>query len=669
MVPSWLTTVVRATGLLLSIDTVSANAGFRIASNSAYRNLNPCPERCSISGPSTSNWSTYPDFRPIRKCKETVFYDFSLYGNVDDEAESHRINACSSFGPDFSNLAETTTIKNITTRTVDANFQIGWWDEAPGLAASGIRSLIKQLRQYVENGHGATDRPFILFGQSNQATIGLYIGQGLLNQDLSASALGFLEDNFDNLNVSTPSLAMQLCGPNFDSTHIFGIMATSNATFNSVQSAIRGWANATCLSFSGSTNFMGQAVFTTPLLVTNSTANSTLKLGEVAQAHHHRRHQQYHGIHPRAECKSVQVDSGDSCAKLATKCGTSATDFTKYNSASNFCATLKPKQHVCCSSGTLPDFSPSPGADGTCYTYQVKTNDNCDDLAAAFSLTRDKIEGFNKDTWGWNGCKLLYIGTNMRLSKGNAPFPAPIANAVCGPQKPDSKAPNDGSKITDLNPCPLNACCNVWGQCGITKDFCVDTNTGAPGTAKTGTYGCISNCGTDILKGTGSGAIKIAYFEGYGMNRECLLQDASQIDTTQYTHIHFAFGTLTADYEVLTGDALSTYQSTAFKRIQGAKRILSFGGWDFSTFPATYAIFRDGVTSANRLKMATNIADFIKKHDLDGVDIDWEYPGAPDLPGIPAASKDDGPNYLAFLVILKNLLRGKSVSIAAPSSY
>ena len=39
------------------------------------------------------------------------------------------------------------------------------------------------------------------------------------------------------------------------------------------------------------------------------------------------------------------------------------------------------------------------------------------------------------------------------------------------------------------------------------------------------------------------------------------------------------------------------------------------------------------------------------------------------MPGIPPADKDDGENYLAFLVVLKNLLRGKSVSIAAPSSY
>lgn len=44
-------------------------------------------------------------------------------------------------------------------------------------------------------------------------------------------------------------------------------------------------------------------------------------------------------------------------------------------------------------------------------------------------------------------------------------------------------------------------------------------------------------------------------------------------------------------------------------------------------------------------------------------------PQAPDIPGIPPDDPDSGDNYLAFLVILKNLLPGKSVSIAAASSY
>lgn len=42
---------------------------------------------------------------------------------------------------------------------------------------------------------------------------------------------------------------------------------------------------------------------------------------------------------------------------------------------------------------------------------------------------------------------------------------------------------------------------------------------------------------------------------------------------------------------------------------------------------------------------------------------------APDIPGIPPASNSDGANYLAFLVTLKTLLPGKTISIAAPASY
>lgn len=40
-------------------------------------------------------------------------------------------------------------------------------------------------------------------------------------------------------------------------------------------------------------------------------------------------------------------------------------------------------------------------------------------------------------------------------------MPAPIANAVCGPQKPDTPTPPKGTNITELNPCPLNTCCNI----------------------------------------------------------------------------------------------------------------------------------------------------------------------------------------------------------------
>lgn len=421
VVSSWFTAALGAIGLLVSADVALAKPGIRHASSPYYRNIDACPERCSVAGPNSGNWSVYPNFKQIKACEQTMFYDFSLYNPVDDPAATHRIQACSSFGPDFSKLPSSQA-RIASADSVDVDYEIGWWNEGFGLRASGIRSLIKQTRNYIDHGHGTTDRPFIMFGQSGQATMGLYIGQGLQNQGLSSSALKTLEDNLSNLNVSTPSMAMQLCGKGYDSSHIFGMMVASNGTFDSIQNAIKNWANATCLSFSGSTNITGQAMFTTPLVrgTTNSTGSSnSTKTNANSQK-----------LHIRAECTTIQVISGDSCGALAERCGISAADFTKYNSEEGFCSKLTPKQHVCCSSGDLPDFKPAPNPDGSCNSYMVKTDDNCDDIAAEYSLKRQDLEDFNTKTWGWNGCELLFKDTVMCLSTGTPPFPAPIANAV-----------------------------------------------------------------------------------------------------------------------------------------------------------------------------------------------------------------------------------------------
>jgi GH18 family chitinase len=119
----------------------------------------------------------------------------------------------------------------------------------------------------------------------------------------------------------------------------------------------------------------------------------------------------------------------------------------------------------------------------------------------------------------------------------------------------------------------------------------------------------------------------VAYYEGFSFDRPCLYQDIRQVDSS-LTHLHFAFATLDANnYSINTGNALSAYEFDNFRRLSGPLRILSFGGWGFSTAPSTYNIFREGVTAANRMAMATSIANFIHDNDLDGVDIDWEYPG------------------------------------------
>ncbi len=152
---------------------------------------------------------------------------------------------------------------------------------------------------------------------------------------------------------------------------------------------------------------------------------------------------------------------------LAAECGITPAQFTQYNPSNSLCSTLTAGEHVCCSAGTLPDYSPKPNANGTCATYLVQSGDYCSAIAATYSLTLDQLSQFNQDTWGWMGCDDLQAAETMCLSTGSPPMPAVIQNAVCGPQVPGTPLATSGTNLSTLNECPLNACCDIWGQVSI----------------------------------------------------------------------------------------------------------------------------------------------------------------------------------------------------------
>jgi chitinase len=90
-------------------------------------------------------------------------------------------------------------------------------------------------------------------------------------------------------------------------------------------------------------------------------------------------------------------------------------------------------------------------------------------------MTVQDIIDRNHQTWGWEGCATLYIGMKICLSAGIPPFPANVPNAICGPQANGTQPNSNVNTWANLNMCPLNACCDVFGQCGITSEFCVAT--------------------------------------------------------------------------------------------------------------------------------------------------------------------------------------------------
>lgn len=87
--------------------------------------------------------------------------------------------------------------------------------------------------------------------------------------------------------------------------------------------------------------------------------------------------------------------------------------------------------------------------------------------------------------------------------------------------------------------------------------------------------------------------------------------EATSIPST-YTHIHFAFANLTSDYDLDLGDQMIQWE--LFVGSTGFKKIISIGGWAFSTDPSTYNIFRTVMaTEASRGTLIKNIVNFINQ--------------------------------------------------------
>ncbi|KAL2814551.1 hypothetical protein BDW59DRAFT_167109 [Aspergillus cavernicola] len=456
------------------------------------------------------------------------------------------------------------------------------WDVGNGKGnATKAVTALEQLYAY-ELMNPSPCNETINFAYSDGVAVGLYTGAGLHGQSVLVPVLKDLVKYV--LNDGLPeTLVAQRCG-NSTARYSMGIFVSTTGDLTAAQKAVQAWRNNSCVASLEQTKTWIDITFPIPMYSQSSsnptTTNSTTRSSrQVRDAHSHGHphgysHTHLHRRDDSSTCSTVQVVSGDTCATLATECGITAAEFTTYNPSFTLCSSLTVGQHVCCSSGTLPDFSPQPDDDDNCYSYLVKEGDTCAALAAEYDLTVDEIESYNTDIWGWTGCDRVLTGAYLCLSEGWPPMPGIISNAVCGPQANGTATVPHGTDLSTLNP--------------------------SPGTAANGTNGCISNCGTDIIQsGAPDESFKVGYFEGYDLSRPCIQTRITDMDLSPYTHIHMSFATLNSDFSF----NISTIkeQMADFAVLDGVKRIISVGGWDFSTNPSTYTIFRNAVSaSANR---------------------------------------------------------------------
>jgi chitinase len=129
--------------------------------------------------------------------------------------------------------------------------------------------------------------------------------------------------------------------------------------------------------------------------------------------------------------------------------------------------------------------------------------------------------------------------------------------------------------------------------------------------------------------------------------------DETKIDADKLTHINYAFVNVKDSMAWLTRIETDTVN---FRKLNGLKKInpelrilISIGGWSWSDY------FSDAVlTGSSRKKFAESSARIVDEYDLDGVDIDWEYPGLRGQGNI--FRPEDKQNYtLMFKAIRKEL--------------
>ncbi|KJZ76818.1 hypothetical protein HIM_03695 [Hirsutella minnesotensis 3608] len=138
------------------------------------------------------------------------------------------------------------------------------------------------------------------------------------------------------------------------------------------------------------------------------------------------------------------------------------------------------------------------------------------------------------------------------------------------------------------------------------------------------------------------GNVVIGYYPSW---KRQYLQSA---DLSQYTHINMAFaipaedGTLSFEGDWFLSQVVMDLHG------KGVQALLSVGGWTGSNHFSNIV-----KTQSKSATLIDSIVKYINMHNLDGIDIDWEYPGRLGNTCNTFDTQFDAINFLAFLQRLR----------------
>lgn len=410
--------------ILIQVAALAAAASFnssvRVTDPYIATQWNACPSICDSANP--NDWDFYPNLRILKSCKEPMLLNLMVgFPNSTTNLNPRQpLYACSTTNNGYNSatskakVASTPNASSSRYLNKDVQVETAWRGEETSRYTShtGVAAQLVQSQLNAPSSKNAT----IAIGYSNGVVLGAFVGSKIQKGSDNDGILGLFQNKIQQGELNKSGVMMQVCESDRAAAYTLGVIAEaspdSSRALSAVREALATWDTGKCVSgYSGS-------------------STSTISVGEVVDegqndgpisggngtSVHRRAHKHSHGKgllhekHRRATCTAIQVNDGDSCSKLASRCGISPADFTKYNPSSTLCSSLLAGQHVCCSAGTLPDYSPQPNADGTCATYNIQNNDGCSKIAAAKSITVNDIKEWNKKSWGWTGCDNIQAG-------------------------------------------------------------------------------------------------------------------------------------------------------------------------------------------------------------------------------------------------------------------
>lgn len=134
------------------------------------------------------------------------------------------------------------------------------------------------------------------------------------------------------------------------------------------------------------------------------------------------------------------------------------------------------------------------------------------------------------------------------------------------------------------------------------------------------------------------------------------------VDWDRFDILDFAFAIPNSDGSLYFTDDSSTdsLQRLVSTGHAAGKRVkLSIGGWTGSAYFSTIV-----ADNSLRATFVSNIYDMYEQYNLDGIDIDWEYPGTAGADGN-AVSSSDSANFLIFLQELRAALPSEAIITTA----